>query len=91
MENSILIPSPYTGLTLVKDDKEINVHEVRDGKVYYGLYRTYLIEEDAMPIAMYQLPEEEWITRAGKAILDGAICFSIVAMLAEPELFEGIA
>lgn len=64
-DDLVPILHPYKGLTARSGKREINVHEVKDGIVYYGLY-----DEDADDcpfycLGLYQLPVEAFIDRLG--------------------------
>lgn len=78
MGDSIAIPHPYTGLTARLGRQEINVHDVTDGIVYYGKYDDDADDAPYHCIALFQLPVEDFINRLGRAILDGAVTFSML-------------
>lgn len=65
------IPHPYRGLTARNGNREVNVHEVKDGVVYYGLYD---FDRDDAPyycIGLYQKPVEEFIDQLGGHLARG--------------------
>lgn len=73
------IPHPYKGLTARQGKREVNVHDVHQGIVYYGLYD---FERDDAPyycIGLYQLPMQEFMDRIGGHLARGdAEVFSLV-------------
>jgi hypothetical protein len=76
-EETVLIPHPYQGLTVRLGDREANVHEVKDGTVYYGMYRD---DPGFYPacVGLYRKSAEEFINSLGRAILDGAMVYSLL-------------
>lgn len=86
-DETVLIPNPYKGLTARLGRREVNVHEVRDGIVYYGLYDDDAEDAPYHCVAAYQLPQEDFINRLGRSILDGAVTFSLLNNDRQQELF----
>jgi hypothetical protein len=70
------IPEPYAGLSFRLGRREVNVHEVKDGIVYFGMYCDDAEDSPYRCTNLYQLPVDEWIDSAGRALLDGAVAFS---------------
>ncbi len=74
--DQVLIPTPYKGLSLRLGTDVINVHDVKQEVVYYGIYRD---GADHLPfncLHLYQMPEQDFIEGFGRALIDGAIAFS---------------
>ena len=69
---------PYVGLTARLGAQEINVHDVSGDVVYYGKYADDADDCPYRCIALYQMPIEEFVNRLGRAILDGAVTFSLL-------------
>jgi len=79
------IPFPYRGLTARKGDREVNVHEVREGIVYYGLYDFPPLELDIdfpVCIGLYQLAVKEFIDLLRGHMMRGDVAvFSLLHVL----------
>ncbi len=69
-----VLPAPTKGLTFRKGKREANVHQVRDGTVFYGIY----IDGDDLPAGLYQSSIDEWWHLAAQAIEHGAVVFTLV-------------
>lgn len=67
-------PTPAKGLTFRKGRVEANVHEVRGGRVYYGVYR----DGEDWPAGLFQCSLSHWDWLAEKAISEGATVFNFV-------------
>jgi hypothetical protein len=80
-DDTVTIPSPYQGLTVRKGDREVNVHSVKDGEVYYGLYVDDPEGIDGMAcIGLFRKPLEEFIDQVGGHMARGdAAVFSMIA------------
>lgn len=78
MAETVSIPRPYVGLTARLGRQEINVHSVDGGIVYYGKYDDDADDAPYSCVALYQLPEDDFVDRLGRAILDGAVTFSLL-------------
>lgn len=63
---------PYQGLTVRKGDLEANVHFVRDGEVYYGVYR------DGCCVGLYRKESDNFAKSMRAAVADGASVYSLV-------------
>lgn len=73
------IPHPYTGLTLRKGNREVNVHSVDKGEVYYGLYDFIREDRAYYCIGLYRKPVEEFMDQVGGHIARGdAEVFSLI-------------
>lgn len=72
---------PAIGLTIRKGDFEANVHSVENGTVFYGLYR-YGCE---FPVALHQATITQWFGMATEALDDGALSYTNVRPMAEPD------
>lgn len=86
-DETVTIPHPYRGLTARLDRREVNVHEVRDGIVYYGMYDDDADDCPYRCVACYQKTVEDFINSLGRAILDGAVTFSLITTRGQEELF----
>lgn len=68
---------PYRGFTARLGKREVNVHFVKDGVVYYGLY-----DDDAADVApercigAYRLPVQDFMAQLDKEIKNGAVTFT---------------
>ena len=74
--DQVQIPTPYKGFSLRLGTDVINVHDVKQGIVFYGKYRD---EADHLPsrcLHLYQMPERDFVDSFGRALIDGAIAFS---------------
>ena len=72
----MLIPSPYKGLSIRLGTDVINVHDVKQGVVYFGRYRD---GADHLPfncLRLYQMPKQDFVDSFGRSLIDGAIAFS---------------
>lgn len=63
--------APTRGLTLRKGKTEVNVHEVIDNTVYYGVY----IDGEESPIGTFRTRLSEWNRLTDKALSEGAAAF----------------
>ena len=72
--SDVLAMTPVKGLTYRKGKREANVHDVRDGIVYFGVY----LDGEALPSGAYQATIEEWNRMAEQAVLHGAEVFTMV-------------
>ena len=70
MQNKIL--KPYTGLSLRKGTKEVNIHYVKDGVVHWGLYE----DGDELPHGLHRCDIRDWNMMVRKALATGATAFS---------------
>jgi hypothetical protein len=80
------IPNPYRGLTARKGNREVNVHEVADGTVYYGLYD---FDRDDCPyycVGCYRCSVDEFIDRLGGHMARGDA--AVFSLLDDREPFE---
>ena len=68
------VRAPAKGLTYRKGKREANVHDVKDGIVYYGVY----LDGDDWPAGLYQATLDEWDRLATQAVEHGAEVFSMV-------------
>ena len=68
------ILKPYTGLSFRKGNKEVNVHEVKDGTVYWGYYE----DGDELPHRLHRCGMSDWNKMVRKALDTGATAFSRV-------------
>jgi hypothetical protein len=83
----VLIPQPYQGLTARLGRREANVHEVKDGIVYYGMYDDDADDCPYRCVALHRKPVEDFVNSLGRAILDGAVTFSLINTDRQKELF----
>jgi hypothetical protein len=67
---------PYPGLTARLGKLEANVHDVRDGIVYFGVYDDDADDCPCNCVALYRVSVEAFMNKLGKAIEDGAVLFS---------------
>ena len=67
-------PAPRKGLTFPQGQAQANVHEVKDGIRYYGVY----LDGDDWPAGLYQATLDEWDRLATQAVEHGAEVFTIV-------------
>lgn len=73
------IPHPYTGLTLRQGNREVNVHSVDKGVVYYGLYDFDAEDAPYYCIGLYQKPVEDFINCVGGHMARGdAAVFTLI-------------
>jgi hypothetical protein len=70
----VTVPAPVRGLTIRKGVREANVHEVKDGTVFYGIY----LDGNDWPAGIYRATLEEWDKLATQAVSHGAEVFSLV-------------
>jgi hypothetical protein len=70
----VLAIPPVKGLTYRKGKREANVHDVRDGIVYFGVY----LDGESLPSGAYQATLDEWNRMAEQAVLHGAEVFTLV-------------
>lgn len=66
--------APKKGLTFRKGKREANVHDVKDGIVFYGVY----LDGDDWPSGLYQATIDEWNRLATQAVEHGAEAFTMV-------------
>ena len=66
--------APKKGLTFRKGKRESNVHDVKDGIVFYGVY----LDGDDLPAGLYQATLDEWNKLATQAVEHGAEVFTMV-------------
>ncbi|MBL8469683.1 hypothetical protein [Methyloversatilis discipulorum] len=66
--------SPMPGLTFRKGKREANVHEVKGGVVYYGMY----LDGEEFPTGLYRASLAEWDRLASQALVHGAEVFTKV-------------
>lgn len=78
-DEMVPIPHPYRGLTARQGNREVNVHYVEKGVVYYGLYD---FDDDDAPwhcIGLFQKPEQEFIDQLGGHMARGdAAVFTLI-------------
>ena len=67
--------APIKGLTLRQGDREVNVHDVIDGVVYYGFYR---LDSDC-PAGLYRVSLQEWDAMLKVALDAGAGMYCLLA------------
>lgn len=78
-EDMVPVPHPYRGLTARQGNREVNVHYVRDGQVYYGLYDFDVDDAPYFCVGLYRCPVEEFIDRIGGHMARGdAAVFSLL-------------
>lgn len=78
-DDTVTIPHPYRGLTARQGEREVNVHYVKDGTVYYGLYDFADDEAPYHCIGLHRCPVEEFIDRLGGHMARGdAAVFSLI-------------
>ncbi len=65
---------PVKGLTLRKGNLEANVHCVKDGMVFYGVYK----DGDDWPYGLYKETIDKWNLMANIAVEQGAEVFMMV-------------
>lgn len=65
---------PRKGLTLRHGQRESNVHDVKNGVVYYGVY----LDGDDWPAGLYRVKLIEWYKMARAALTAGASVFTLV-------------
>ena len=70
-DDMVPIPHPYAGLTARQGKREVNVHEVREGVVYYGLYDEDADDRPCYCIGLYRMPVEDFIDRLGGHLARG--------------------
>jgi hypothetical protein len=75
MDDMVQIPHPQRGISLLLGSREVNVHEVVDGEVMYGIYDETAHDNPCRCTGTYRMPIDRWIDAAGKSILDGAAPF----------------
>ena len=75
---TVLIPQPYQGLTVRLGKREVNVHEVSNGTVYYGMYDDDAEEAPYRMVGAYQTKVDDFVNMLGRAILDGAVTYSLI-------------
>jgi len=66
--------APTKGLTFRKGKREANVHDVKDGIVFYGVY----LDGDDWPAGLYQTTLDEWNRLVTQAVDNGAEVFTRV-------------
>lgn len=74
LDRCVRAPAPTKGLTFRKGKREANVHDVRDGIVFYGVY----LDGDDWPAGLYQATLDEWNKLATQAVEHGAEVFTMV-------------
>ena len=74
VDRSVRAPAPTKGLTFRKGKREANVHDVKDGIVFYGVY----LDGDDLPAGLYQATLDEWNKLATQAVEHGAEVFTMV-------------
>lgn len=79
LEASVRALEPTKGLTYRKGKREANVHDVKDGVVFYGVY----LDGDDWPAGLYQATLDEWNKLATQAAEHGAEVFTMVRSNAE--------
>lgn len=78
-DDVVPIPRPYKGLTVRHGNREVNVHEVYEGEVLYGLYDFTRDDAPEYCLGTYRLPVEEFIDRLGGHLARGdAFVFSLI-------------
>lgn len=65
--------SPYVGMTLRLGKQEINVHDVKDGVVYYGKYDDDAHDAPEHCVALHQVSLSDWREQFEKALKEGAM------------------
>ncbi len=73
-ENSVRALAPTKGLTFRKGKREANVHDVKDGIVFYGVY----LDGDDWPAGLYRATLDEWNRLVTQAVDNGAEVFTRV-------------
>ena len=63
---------PYQGLTVRKGELEANVHFVREGEVYYGVYR------DGACVGLYRKALDNFAASVELAVSEGGELFSLI-------------
>lgn len=79
VDRCVRAPAPRKGLTFRKGKREANVHKVKNGIVYYGVY----LDGDDWPAGLYQATLDEWDWLATQAVEHGAEVFTMVRSNAE--------
>ena len=79
VDRCVRAPAPTKGLTFRKGKREANVHDVKDGIVFYGVY----LDGDDWPAGLYQATLDEWDRLATQAVEHGAEVFTMVRSNAE--------
>lgn len=79
VDRCVRAPAPTKGLTFRKGKREANVHEVKDGIVFYGVY----LDGDDWPAGLYQATLDEWNLLATQAVEHGAEVFMMARSNAE--------
>ena len=74
VDRCVRAPAPTKGLTYRKSRREANVHDVKDGIVFYGVY----LDGDDWPAGLYQATLDEWNMMATQAVEHGAEVFTMV-------------
>ena len=74
VDRNVRAPAPTKGLTFRKGKREANVHDVKDGIVFYGVY----LDGDDWPAGLYQATLDEWNRLAEQAVEHGAGVFTMV-------------
>ena len=74
VDRCVRAPAPTKGLTFRKGKREANVHDVKDGIVFYGVY----LDGDDWPAGLYQATLDEWNRLAEQAVEHGAEVFTMM-------------
>lgn len=74
VDRNVRAPAPTKGLTFRNGKREANVHEVKDGIVFYGVY----LDGDDLPAWLYQATLDEWNNLATQAVEHGAEVFTML-------------
>lgn len=74
VERRVSVPPPTKGLTFRNGKREANVHNVKDGIVFYGVY----LDGDDWPAGLYQATLDQWDQLATQAVEHGAEFFTMV-------------
>ena len=74
VDRCVRAPAPTKGLTFRKGKREANVHDVKNGIVFYGVY----LDGDDWPAGLYQATLDEWDRLATQAVEHGAEVFTMV-------------
>lgn len=74
---------PYQCLTVRLGDLEANVHDVKGGEVYYGVYR------DGACVALYRKAVAAFMEGVDLAIAQGGAVFSLLSSTPDIEVPDG--
>lgn len=69
--------TPYAGLTVRLGKREVNVHDVHEGTVYFGEYHDEADDRPCRCVGLYRMSAIEFRDSVEKAVAKGAVTFTL--------------